>query len=721
MRHDPQLHAVLQAYCLPIMRANWTLDPAGCKAKVVQHCADDLGVGILGQDNNPGPGRRRGVVWHRHLRQALYDQLVYGHQPFERRYRYDPGDKLFHLDNLGPRMPWTLAQIRLNPDSTVSEIVQTTQARPIPADRLVWYVNNLEGSNWAGISMLRAAFGAWLLKHETWRVHATSIRRFGMGVPGVEAPPGATQAQVQQAQMMASAMRAGDQAGVGLPQGFKPFLMGLSGSVPDALAFINYLDQAMAKMALAGLIDLGATRTASRALGETFMNLFLLSLQGVADELATVATSGWPGMPGILTGLVDVNFGEDEPVPRLVCNDVGENYEATADAIAALVTAKALTPDTDLDAWIRKTWRLPKAAPLPPGAVPGAAPPGAPGVPPAPPGPGAPAGPGGTPGGGSRPGGGGTGGAPAGPPPPPEQLPAETFGSAAGWGPAVRRQPSKAERAAGFNAAAHQQAWQTALDSLLASYRVVAAGQRNALVDAVAAAAGAGRPDRLALAPPPVGDGPDLITAAMLDAARVAAMEMMAEAAGQGVHVSPGRVAVDKTALARTAQARAAMAASAMAQAASGKAVQVFAAAAGDGGVRAGVVSRAVSAVVNAVAAFLDGLSDLSLRDQLGAALTAAQNAGRMAVLEAAPESAGQAVYVATEVLDKNTCGPCQAIDGHEFTDLAAAQAAYPTGGYADCEGFARCRGTVMGLWGQGEAPGWLTSAAARPKGRASS
>jgi len=45
------------------------------------------------------------------------------------------------------------------------------------------------------------------------------------------------------------------------------------------------------------------------------MDLFQLALQSVADEVATTATSGHPGMPGIVTDLVDVNWGEDEPAP----------------------------------------------------------------------------------------------------------------------------------------------------------------------------------------------------------------------------------------------------------------------------------------------------------------------------------------------------------------------------------------------------------------------
>jgi hypothetical protein len=115
-------------------------------------------------------------------------------------------------------------------------------------------------------------------------------------------------------------------------------------------------------------------------------------------------------------------------------------------------------------------------------------------------------------------------------------------------------------------------------------------------------------------------------------------------------------------------------------------------------------------AVVADVGAFLDDLSTRNLRDHLGGALTAAQNAGRVAVLQAAPASAGTAQYVASEILDTNTCPKCKDEDGHKFDSLAAAEGAYPSGGYLHCEGDLRCRGTVVAVWGDS------ASASANPK-----
>jgi len=96
----------------------------------------------------------------------------------------------------------------------------------------------------------------------------------------------------------------------------------------------------------------------------------------------------------------------------------------------------------------------------------------------------------------------------------------------------------------------------------------------------------------------------------------------------------------------------------------------------------------------------LEGLSDQYLDDNLGGALTQAQNTGRRAVMERGPQ---KQIY-ASELLDQNTCVRCAAIDGKEYASLSDAERDYPTGGHKDCLGGARCRGTLVAVYGEAEA-----------------
>lgn len=675
MRHDPQIKGVLSAYLFPLLRANWALDPGGCRGPVVQLVADDLGLPILGQDPKPTGARRRGVIWMRHLRQALTYQ-IYGYAPFERRYRIDE-QGMCRLDNLGQRMPWTIAMMNLNRDATIDTIQQSTQNTPIPASRLVWYVSDQEGANWAGISPLRACYAPWLLKHETWRVHATSIRRFGMGVPEVTAPPGATVAQVQQAQQLASAIRAGDSSGVGLPAGFKYQLQGLVGSVPDPMAFISYLDSQISRQALAGLMDLGTTAHGSRALGETFLDFFLLSLKSLADEVSLVATSGWPGMPGIVTDLVDMNWGPDEAAPQIVCTDLGTNYELTEDVVSRLVQFGAIDPDPTLDKFLRKRWGIPQRDPNAPSQIPPPAPqPDDPKPIPA------------------------NADDPA-PPAEPGKPASTAIASGPGGNPAaagvlgtLRRKLSPVEAAAGFEPLTVRQEHADALGALMAAVKTQALDPlRDQIAGQVAAAVHGGRLGDVASLTPDTGILAGLVAEAMAGLAQTAADRMRGEAATQGVSI-PG-VTVTDGRLGQVAAARAGMLGAYLTQQAASRALQVSAAEPPAGG-----VDRKIEHTAGSLLDFLIGLSDRSLTDQLGAALSAAVNAGRSAAMAAAPDDAGPVQYAASEILDDNCCDPCRNEDGTVFASLDDADAAYPVGSYINCDGGARCRGVVVALWG---------------------
>lgn len=683
MRHDPQLRAILSAYTLPIRRATWALDPAGCRDEVVQVVADDLGLPILGSESGPGPARRRGVRWADHLRLALLS-LVYGHLPFE--LRYEIRDGLARLVNLGERMPQSITEISLNTDGTLKNVVQDLgTAQPIPANRLVWYTHEREGSAWTGQSVLRPAYGPWLLKHEVWRVHATSIRRFGMGVPNVKAPVGGTPAQVTEAQRLASSMRSGEFAGAGLPAGFELAITGITGSVPDALAFIRYLDQQMSTSALAGLIDLGNTTNGSRALGDSFLDLFLLSLQAVADEIAGVATSGQPGMPGAVTNIVDLNWGENEPAPRVVCTDVGRDHQLNAEALTALITAGAITADPDLEAYVRDAWRLPARAqedaasgrsyeydlnygvltiderraqiglpPLPDGAGTKLPEPSNVRTPV--------------------------------PPAQPAQAKRRTARGrevrAAGDPAAGHRQLTTVEAASGMDPDAIQGDWQTTVDQVIAQWGPLAEAQRDELAKQITKAVDKGDPATLGQLAADSTATAALLGTAMVALAGTAAQQMADEAASQGVQVDPPPA--DENRLMEIGAAVAAIVAAGLAAAAGREALRVW---------RPGESGAAVAAMVRE---HLASLSDSFLRDQVGGAMSTAQNYGRAAVLEVAPE----ATYSASEILDKATCVPCEEIDGTEFASLAEARAAYASGGYVACLGRLRCRGILVATWG---------------------
>jgi len=645
MRTDPQLTAVLNAYTLPLRAAPKHVHPAGCRREVVQMVSDDLGLPILGEDKEPGPARRRGVDFDEHFRIALLC-LIFGHMPFAQRYEIRDGQA--RLTELAERMPTTITDILTTDDGKLDGILQFGAKDSIPSNQLVWYAHEREGSAWQGRSMLRPAYGAWLLKHEMWRVLATSNDRFGMGVPWVEAPQGATDGQIQEAALMTSQMRSGQYSGASLPYGFKFHLDGMSGGAPDTLAFIRYLDSQMAQMALASVLNLDASPNGSRALGDTFVNLMLTSLNAVGKEMGSVLTK-------LAVQMVTYNFGEDEPVPRIVIGDVGSRPEVTAEAIMGLLSAGAIVADPDLEAWVRERWQMPEKAeapepvpaPVPPVVDPMQDP------------------------------------SAQDPMPVPEPMAAGHPGYRRSLRAAAadRRALNTMEAASGVDPEALDANWTDTVDELIKNWSKISRAQRQELTDQIAAAVDDDKVDGLAALAVDSTDAALLLREAMLAMASDAAKEMKKEARKQGVSVSGEEIDTER--LGGVASAVTSIMAAGIAGAAGREAIRVWSS------------GRTGAEVADDVDAHMRDLGDSYLRLQLGGAVSTAQNHGRQAVLTAAPP----AKYFASEVLDTNTCKKCRAIDGNEFESMDEAAQAYASGGYTECLGRLRCRGIVVAVW----------------------
>lgn len=357
MRRDPKLASIVQGWTLNLHRAQWQLDPAGCRPEVVKLVADGLGLAVKGRDE-PGPARLRGVSWGDHLKAALR-MVPFGFAAFEMQ--ADSSSGKARLEGLWERPQWTINHIHA--DGKTGLLTGATQdqgaklgAPQMPAKNLVWYVRDREGSNWAGQSLLRASYASWLIKEEVRRAFAVANVRWSAGVPVLEALPGTnpTQTQMTEAAQVAQAARAGIQAGAATPPGFVMKILGITGSLPPTQEFLRWLDQQCSASTLMGAFDLGESPNGSRALGNVFVDALHLALESEAEGVADIATRQ------IAARIVDWNYGQDEPVPRVVVSGVGSRREITAESLNLLLGSGGLAADPGLEAWIRREYRLPE-------------------------------------------------------------------------------------------------------------------------------------------------------------------------------------------------------------------------------------------------------------------------------------------------------------------------------------------------------------------------
>jgi hypothetical protein len=356
---DAQVSSVLRAVMLPILRTPWRVDQAGARDEVCELVAADLGLDIVGQERSATTRTRGRFSWRRHLQEALM-MLKYGHAYFEQVYRIDDAGRA-RLRKLAVRMPRTLAKINVERDGGLKSIEQWPPPGElanidIPVSRIVAYINEQEGGNWLGQSLLRTAYKNWLIKDRLLRVQAQTIERNGMGVPVYEGAEGDD--DLTAGKKLATSVRAGDNAGAAIPNTASLKLLGVEGNLPDADKAIRYHDEQISRRVLAHVLNLG-TQTGSWALGSSFMDFFIMSLQVIAEVVQDIAQAH------VVEDLVDLNWGEDEPAPRLVFDEIGSHQAATAQAIKLLVDAGIVFPDRKLEEFLRGSFGLP-AKDLPP-------------------------------------------------------------------------------------------------------------------------------------------------------------------------------------------------------------------------------------------------------------------------------------------------------------------------------------------------------------------
>lgn len=344
-RTDSQVIAIMQAVKLPVMRTRWRIKPAGARPEVVALVAGDLGLPVEGTDDDSVPRSRGRFSWSEHLEQAL-SMLDYGHAFFEQVYRLEDGR--YHLRKLAPRPQNTITDIEVARDGGLIGIRQSGCRMSVR--QLVAYRYRNAPGDWRGQSMLRPAYKNWLIKDKLLRVQAQTMERNGMGIPVYTGGP--EEDDLSKGQAMANEYRAGDSSGAALPFEAKLELKGVSGALPDIGAVIQYHDEAIGRAALTHFLNLGSA-AGSWALGTAFSDFFTMTLQTVAERVADVANKH------IVEDIVDLNFGADEPAPRLVFEEIGSRQVADAGSLTALINAGVITPDATLETDTRYRLGLP--------------------------------------------------------------------------------------------------------------------------------------------------------------------------------------------------------------------------------------------------------------------------------------------------------------------------------------------------------------------------
>lgn len=344
--------------------------------------------------------------WSEFLRQAL-DYQVHGHAVFERlakltevTFKVEAPEtekaegkgtdrevtrEAFVLHKLAVRLPHTITRwltdadkLELDADGQLkatdekraggdsSELVAIQQdlgdghepASPvIRADRLVVFVNEQQGDNFRGLSLLRSAYKPYQFKLGLENLEAIAGER-SAGLPVAYPPNDATPEQLSQVDKLLESIRQGEslwarmpgpKAGEGAAEGEGWLLEDL---VIDASNFdfdvaIKRHEAALARNVIAEFMRLGHDQTGARATGDVQRTPYYEALEAVTDYLQGVINEQ------IIRPLIDWNY-ETDRYPRFRFGKVeAADLKALGELVSSLVGSKVLSPSPELEAWMR--------------------------------------------------------------------------------------------------------------------------------------------------------------------------------------------------------------------------------------------------------------------------------------------------------------------------------------------------------------------------------
>lgn len=346
---DATVRAALLAVKLPIISANWYIkeydqspESLAIKDFVTERLFNDMDI-----------------PWNDWLRHCM-NYLDYGSMVFEKVYKQLPSGQI-GWKKFAPRLTNTIYRWRMPDNVTegITQILPTGGLRGIPIWKTMVFINEQEGENYEGISLLRAAYQAWYFKTSMYKIDAIATERQGLGIPYVKVPPNASDQDRNTINDLLQNMRANESANIQVPVGWEVGFMDTKGSVvKTAKDMIMHYDRQISKSVLAQFLELGSNNTGSFALSSDQSQLFLLSLKAIANKIQEVLNTD------AIRELCDMNFNiTDNHYPTLQYGRIGNvDVEKLSIALFRLAQGGLITASPELEQYLTNVLDIPEPA-----------------------------------------------------------------------------------------------------------------------------------------------------------------------------------------------------------------------------------------------------------------------------------------------------------------------------------------------------------------------
>ena len=375
--NDPVIGSILYAIEKVILRLEWRIDPFDDSPEAeelktfIDECMEDM------SDS-----------WDQTLASIL-SMLVYGFSFHEIVYKMRKGDSKdpkYNSKHSDGKIGWRKLAIRsqeslnnwmMDADGGIQGYRQIDPSgggfREIPIDKGLLFRTNVNKNNPEGRSLLRNCFRPWYYKRRIEEIEAIGIERDLAGLPVAKVPPeylssGATAAQqsvLAEITQIVQNIKRNEQEGVIFPlmydengkEMFSLELLSSGGSRQfDTDKVIARYDQRISMSVLSDFILLGHEQVGSFALGSQKMDLWTMSVEAIAKSIAEVMNQY------AIPRLLKLNGMNPEVAPYLSYGEVSSvDLNELSNYVQKLIGAGALTPDENLEAYLREQASLPPA------------------------------------------------------------------------------------------------------------------------------------------------------------------------------------------------------------------------------------------------------------------------------------------------------------------------------------------------------------------------
>ena len=345
---DATVQAALLMCELPIRSAEWDIEPASEDSQDIEirdFVHDNLFNGLQ-------------LPWEETLRQILL-KLPYGCMVFEIIYKITEDGKI-GWRKWAPRLPKTIEKWNVNDTGELESIVQRTYKGgdfievEIPKEKLMVHTYRREGDNYLGTSILRQAYKHWFFRDKYYKIDAVAQERLGIGIPVITLPDGFTDDDYNDAEKLGENLRGHERAYVLKKVGWGIEMMDMKNSgLRDPQTMLEHHTREILKSVLAQFADLGSNSVGSYSLSRDQSQFFLSALDSEAKDIEDTINNE-------IKKLVDYNWTV-EKYPKLTHSDLGmKNIEELSTAIQTLTMSGALTPDDQMEEYLRRVLKLPE-------------------------------------------------------------------------------------------------------------------------------------------------------------------------------------------------------------------------------------------------------------------------------------------------------------------------------------------------------------------------